>query len=153
LKDTSYARVPENLAQANSRNPHAILILDIGDTLFSSLAKAGRANTFHTLDTPLTLGLKGIEGGFIPATPTASQFRKKFDELGEAPVSGYRRQLEVRPSETDGVFFYCKIGDYYGKGYLVRPTFEWIRGNGIVRTDLEIYLNPTTGSRNLKSHL
>lgn len=88
-----------------------------------------------------------------PVRPTPSRRRDKYNELTEAPESGYRQQLEITPSQKDSVFFYCRFGEYYGKGQLYRPFLSKVRGTPFVYAPVVIYLSPVTGSRHLRTHM
>jgi hypothetical protein len=133
--------------------PFAIILFSTENALFSELADAGEANSFHTLDVPLHLELQGVDGGFIPAETTAFKLRDKYNELEEAPENGYRKQLEIIPSQKKSVFFYCRIGEYYGKGRLYQPSIRKLRDVPYVRTSVVLYLSPVAGSRYLRTHL
>lgn len=147
----SHAKEKKTVASKNGK-PWATLVLTTGRMPFTFFASAGEANTLHTKDIPLYIELKDIEGGFIMATPVGTAYRKRFDSLQEAPATGYRPRLAVKPGQSEGVFFYCKIGSIYGKGEVVRPTYMKSRDTGMLRTYVTIYLN-YSGSRNLKSRV
>jgi hypothetical protein len=151
--------VPSNLiekekAKARGKgDSFAILIFSTENAVFSELAEAGEANSFHTLDIPMHLELQGVEGGFIPAETTAFKISDKYNELEKAPANGYKKQLEILPSQKNGVFFYCRIGEYYGKGQLYRPLIRKVREVPYVHASVVLYLSPVASSRNLRSHL
>lgn len=152
-KETPYTDALKKKAGAGKTGtPYGMLALSTGDMPFGYFESAGKKNLLHTVDTALYLELKDLDGGFVPAAPVAETFRKRFDAMTEAPASGYRTQLPVSPTDPDGMFFYCKFGSVYGIGQVVPPAYMTIRGNGLLRTQVLIYLNPT-GSRNLKSRM
>ncbi|MFH1983373.1 MAG: DUF4124 domain-containing protein [Pseudomonadota bacterium] len=152
-KETSYRHALEQMSAATKTgSPYGMVLLSTGNMPFDHFASAGKKNTLHTLGTPLYLEIKEIDGGFVTATPATGPYRKRFDSLTEAPASGYRPQLTVSTSNTDGVFFYFKFGSVYGKGHLYCPVYMSINSNGLLDTQVQLFLNPT-GSRNLKSRI
>jgi hypothetical protein len=68
------------------------------------------------------------------------KLRDKYNELEEAPENGYRKQLEIIPSQKKSVFFYCRIGEYYGKGpALPAGSIRKLRDVPYVRTSVVSY--------------
>jgi len=97
------------------------------------------------------LFIAGKGSGFIPFDPgdTAKPNPDHtLRQLKEAPESGYKNTLEL-PLTQDLQFFTCKVGRYYGKGYV--PIYFGIRENGTVaEAHVFLYLQPD-GSRNIRS--
>ncbi len=65
--------------------------------------------------------------------------------MREAPADGYAQFLELG-STTEPVFFYCRVGDRYGKGYVEAP---WVGNDGTVRAHVRLWLND--GGQSLES--
>lgn len=74
--------------------------------------------------------LHGVDGGFIivpPMTgvPRHDAYRETYRRLREAPDDGYSSEvlLDIQDAHFAGdtFFFYCRIGDRYGKGRLSKP--------------------------------
>ena len=149
----SYLIEKEKAKARDKDGPFAVILFSTENAVFSELAEAGEANSFHTLDIPLHLELQGVEGGFIPVETTAFKIRDKYNELEEAPDNGYRKQLEIIPSQKKSVFFYCRIGEYYGKGQLYQPSIRKLRDVPYVHASVVLYLSPVAGSRRLRTHL
>ncbi len=59
----------------------------------------------------------------------------------EAPAEGYGERLELG-SVTKPVFFYCRVGQRYGKGYVEAP---WLDHDGAVRAHVRLWLNDGSG--------
>lgn len=153
LREHGYTLALKHRAEADSNGvAHAMITLSTGAMPFSYFASAGKQNALHLKDTALYLEISDIDGGFVPASPPRGAFRKRLDALTEAPAAGYQKRLPIKPTESDGAFFYCKIGAFYGKGHVVAPTYVPIGGEPMLRTHVEIYLNPN-GRRNLKSRM
>ena len=146
----SYLIEKEKAKARDKDGPFAVILFSTENAVFSELAEAGEANSFHTLDIPLHLELQGVEGGFIPVETTAFKIRDKYNELEEAPDNGYRKQLEIIPSQKKSVFFYCRIGEYYGKGQLYQPSIRKLRDVPYVHASVVLYLSPVAGSRRLR---
>jgi hypothetical protein len=98
---------------------------------------------------PVVLRLEGGEGGFVPYTPRASTLHTVYREMTQAPESGYADLTLSRDSGV--VFFYCKVGDRYGKGR-VTPIMLSRRGGDDpqVEVGVEIRLN-LGGTRSVES--
>ncbi|WP_319408809.1 DUF4124 domain-containing protein [uncultured Desulfosarcina sp.] len=149
----SYLIEKEKAKARDKDGPFAVILFSTENAVFSELADAEEANSFHTLDIPLHLELQGVEGGFLPVETTAFKIRDKYNELEEAPENGYRKQLKIIPSQKKSVFFYCRIGKYYGKGQLYQPVIRKLRDVPYVHAFVVLYLSPVAGSRNLRTHL
>ena len=74
--------------------------------------------------------LRGVDGGFVfvppmNGVPRHGAYRETYRRLREAPDNGYMPEvrLDRRDAHFDGdtFFFYCRIGDRYGKGRLSKP--------------------------------
>lgn len=92
--------------------------------------------------------LTGAEGGFVRVRPTAHARSDEMKNMQEAPESGYRKQLDIAMNEKERVYFYCKIGSYFGKGWItLEPRMASRSG---LFTRVEILMN-RDGGLNLKS--
>lgn len=97
--------------------------------------------------------LNGIDGGFIIVPPMAGvprqdAYRETYRRLREAPDSGYLSKvtLDLQDAHFDGdtFFFYCRIGDRYGKGRLSRPFSPRSKPDELSAT-IRIHLNADGG--------
>ncbi|MCP4284412.1 MAG: hypothetical protein GY792_08180 [Gammaproteobacteria bacterium] len=99
------------------------------------------------------LTLNGIDGGFIlippmDGVPRHDGYRETYRRLRQAPADGYRPSvdLEQRYTHFDGgvFFFYCRIGERYGKGKLSIPHASPSKPDELLAT-IRIQLNATGG--------
>jgi hypothetical protein len=69
-----------------------------------------------------------------------------------APAEGYTSSLVLDTADRSGTyFFYCRIGDRYGKGSVAVPSFGHADdGRKVVMAHIEIRLN-LDGSRNVET--
>lgn len=92
----------------------------------------------------------GATGGVLRYQPRARDIRAIRYEMREAPEQGYEPTLELDPASEEIVYFYCKIGELYGRGSAT-PTFvEATQDGKRVVSHVEVELNPD-GSRNLET--
>jgi hypothetical protein len=112
-------------------------------------ATVGEGSFFPPGDT-LHLELVQAEGGFVRATSSTSlTVRKMLDRMEEAPKFGYQARLRLRLHDNRDVYFYCKIGGYYGKGRLAAPG---ISDPDTIQSYIMIYMNPD-GSRDMRGRM
>jgi hypothetical protein len=74
------------------------------------------------------LVLAGGDGGFIPYLPSTLVMRDALREMKQAPAGGYRPRLLVEPSAGRDQYFYFRVGDRYGKGWVTGPRFKFRHG-------------------------
>lgn len=107
----------------------------------------------RTQPASLRLTLHHLDGGFIlvePMTgvPRYNGLRETYRRLREAPAAGYQRQitLDFDRAHLDGdqFFFYCRIGDHFGKGRITAPYAMPTRPDEI-SANIEIFLNAEGG--------
>jgi len=96
------------------------------------------------------LDFSAADGGVVPYEPEAHRIEEIEREMSEAPAEGYQARLELDPSRDRPLYFYCRIGPFYGKGKVLPPAVE--RGSFGRRATamVEIRLNPDR-SRNLET--
>lgn len=89
-------------------------------------------------------------GGAVLYEPTETEQRRIFNSMRMAPESGYVPQVPLgRLTGNQVLFFYCKIGGYYGKGMVRAPRL--LKINGLkVSTHVSIWLN-RDGGRSVES--
>ncbi|MFW2403414.1 MAG: hypothetical protein ACN4GT_01525 [Gammaproteobacteria bacterium] len=74
-----------------------------------------------------------------------------YRTMRTAPADGYQDTISIATADRSGDFyFYCRIGDLYGKGVIGLPTFDHVDGQEVVQAYIEIRLNPD-GSRNVET--
>lgn len=95
------------------------------------------------------LDFSGV-GGVQRYRPLAREQHQVVYEMREAPADGYGPTLPVEPGSAEVIYFYCKIGELYGRGKAKPATVEEVKGGHQVVAYVEIALNPD-GSRNLET--
>jgi len=126
----------------------AMLLPSLSGASYQTLARAHEANTLHTRSDRLYIELTGMEDGFIRVTPTARVRSDKMKNMKQAPESGYQKRLSIAMNDKEGVYFYCRIGSYYGKGWITHEPRMASRSG--LFTHIEILMN-RDGGRDLKS--
>jgi hypothetical protein len=91
----------------------------------------------------------GDAGGVQRYEPQAKRVDKVLLEMKEAPEGGYQPTLDLDPVAASPTYFFCKIGDLYGRGTVSVPTLEETSQGRRVVAYVEITVNPD-GSRNLE---
>jgi len=97
--------------------------------------------------TGVRLTSTGVGDGFVVFRLSSAQRLPYlvFREMVKAPENGYESQIDFSKHLGDRVFFYCRIGGYYGKGWIGRPAFGNEERTLMVAT-ADLLINPT-GSR------
>ena len=90
------------------------------------------------------------DGGVIPYRPKAATRPRILREMSEAPAEGYQEGIDLDASATVPIFFFCKIGDRYGKGLVEALWIEQSAAKTQARALVQIWLNPG-GTRSLVS--
>ena len=70
-------------------------------------------------------------------------------EMREAPKDGYKNEIVLNANDPllkYPIFFFCKSGNKYGKGYINNMNYDW--EDGVVWVNIEFNINPT-GERNV----
>ncbi len=109
----------------------------------------GAATTFLKARS-VFLDFSGADGGAIPYEGTETTPWRIFDKMREAPSSGYLRRLPLDPTWETGLYFYCKLGDRYGKGRVSRPHVSRGPRGMEVEVYVKILLN-TDGGRSVET--
>lgn len=74
-----------------------------------------------------------------------------YRDMLTAPAEGYQSELVLNTEDGyGGYFFYCRIGNQYGKGRVNRPELSIRDGEFTVVTSIELRMNPD-GSRNVET--
>jgi hypothetical protein len=148
LGQEPYSYAKEKFNAENTAEETAMLLASLAGTSYKTLVRAHEANTLHTRRDRLHIELAGVEGGFVKVTPTARARNDKMKSMQQAPEHGYKKQLDIAMNETEGVYFYCKIGSFYGKGHITHEPR--MRSRSGLYTHMEILMN-RDGGRNLRS--
>lgn len=148
LREEHHPRVRRISSDDNMGEESPMLLATLSGTSYDTLARAHKANTLHTRRDRLRIELAGVEGGFVKVTPAARRRSEKMKSMQQAPEHGYRKQLDIAMNETEGVYFYCKIGSFYGKGRITHAPRMGSRSG--LYTHMEILMN-RDGGRNLRS--
>jgi hypothetical protein len=94
------------------------------------------------------LDFSTADGGVVPYQPSTEYVQRAYREMTLAPEFDYQPSLELIPGSKDQ-YFYCKIGNRYGKGRAHGPRVDHRSGGRkIIAASVEIYLNPD-GTQNL----
>ncbi len=103
----------------------------------------------------VSLVLSAPEDGLVVYSPVADSRIADlvFREMREAPETGYKNEIDFDGLSSAGgkVYFYCRIGGLYGKGFVNDPYFKNTHLRDKVETIVRIRLNPN-GSRNVTTH-
>lgn len=93
----------------------------------------------------------GSAAGVVLYRPGVRDLKAIRYEMREAPEAGYGRSLELDPNGAEVVYFFCKVGEFYGRGS-VTPALVEDLGGGRKRVvaHVQIEFNPD-GSRNLET--
>jgi len=75
--------------------------------------------------------------GFILCDSDEENTRSAFREMRIAPETGYKKSVILTPANST-IYFFCKIGDRYGKGY-VDPVNK-IRKDASIRTPFRLLM-------------
>lgn len=85
--------------------------------------------------------------GFVVYEPKRPHLA--YREMREAPATGYERCIAapIWPAERTVVFFYCRVGSFYGKGQVRQASFSGVKP-GVVEAPVWLLMNPQ-GTRNV----
>ena len=75
-----------------------------------------------------------------------------YREIRTAPLEVYQSTLKLDTADINAgdFYFFCRIGDLYGRGRVVMPSFSSGAGQQVVRAYIEIRMN-LSGGRNVES--
>lgn len=101
---------------------------------------------------PVVVELVDAEGGFLLHRVGGSNPRPVYREMRTAPAEGYEPSLAIDTADRNGpYYFFVRIGERYGKGFVVVPSFGHADdGREVVMAHIELRLNPD-GSRNVET--
>lgn len=149
LRMNVYHAINKTSNTKNDKKNTAIILPSLSTSTSKQLLKEEDSHQLSRLSHPFHIELTNAEGGFVTVKPTESVFKEKLQNMRLAPEYGYKKMISVKmnASHGDSVFFYCKIGEFYGKGYMTSPKTE--KGGGLeLVSHIEIEMN-TEGGRNL----
>lgn len=101
---------------------------------------------------PWSLVMFGTNDGFRVYSETRQDNHRIMREMRSAPEDGYVRSIS--PSFKGGIiYYYCRIGQRYGKGYVTYSTAN--PGSTSVRITTRLFVSLKEGDRNVnaESHL
>ncbi len=102
---------------------------------------------------PPVVDFSEADGGIILYEFTSGDRQKVYREMRMAPADGYQSSLLLDSVDRDGTYyFFCRIGDRFGKGHVNVPSFSHLDGKEgeVVMAYMEIRLN-LEGSRNVET--
>ncbi len=100
---------------------------------------------------PPTLDFGPAGGGVVVHRHAGGNPAEVYREMRTAPKDGYVDALVLDPpARGDVTYFYFRVGDRYGKGRAVSPSFDQEDGEEVVAAYVELRLNPT-GDRNVET--
>jgi hypothetical protein len=101
---------------------------------------------------PAVLDFADADGGVVFHEFADGNPRRIYRAMRTAPADGYEPSFVLDTANRNGTyFFYCRIGDRYGKGLVVVPSFGHADdGTEVVMAHIEIRLN-FDGSRNVET--
>lgn len=149
LRMNVYHTINKTSSSRNDQSSTAIILPALSTLTSRKLLKAEDSYQLSQLSHPFHIELIDAEGGFVSVKPTESDFRAKMRNMREAPKHGYKKKISVNMNASygDSAFFYCKIGEFYGKGYITSPNIEKM-GDFELVSNIYIEMN-TEGGRNL----
>ncbi|MCP3963202.1 MAG: hypothetical protein GY719_35630 [bacterium] len=103
------------------------------------------------LPAPVVLDFSEAGGGVVLFRLARGNPRDIYRAMRTAPEEGYQESIVLEPTKDGSYYFYCRIGDSYGKGMVGQPSFGYaVDGREVTQAYIEIRLNPD-GSRNLET--
>jgi len=127
----------------DGRIPHRSDDLHIGESSYGAKSLAKEAY----------LGLTGKDSGLILCEPTREDGSTLPEHLlrclRDAPREGYQKEIPL-DRRSMYVFFYCKAGDFHGKGYAGLPRRYSAEGGDRVEAMVWVYMQPDK-TRNVRS--
>jgi hypothetical protein len=101
---------------------------------------------------PAILDFADADGGIVFHEFAEGNPGTIYRGMRTAPAEGYTSSLVLDTADRSGTyFFYCRIGDRYGKGSVAVPSFGHADdGREVVMAHIEIRLN-LDGSRNVET--
>ncbi len=134
---------------SRSGSPLPFVRLEVGQEGAAIATKSlpGKAAVQAALSPRVDFGPGGAVQAYQPRARNIKEIRY---EMREAPEAGYQDKLELDPESSQVVYFYCKIGELYGRGSATPAMVEQTNEGKRVVAHIEIELNPD-GSRNLET--
>lgn len=96
------------------------------------------------------LDFTAADGGVIGYEPVSHFVRKIGLEMRRAPETGYQATLALDPETDNDQYFYCRIGDHYGRGRITPVMINSNSQGRYASANIAIRLNPTPGDTNLE---
>ncbi len=95
----------------------------------------------------VNIDFSAADGGAVPYEPNTTEAASSwiFDEMREAPESGYITRLTLDPDRESDQYFYCRMRDRYCKGKAIRPSIEMCSEGVGVGAGVVIWLNTDEG--------
>jgi len=114
----------------------------------------GGSNNMDPATTParVYVGITGPGNGlalFDPGLERQSGPSIEMRAMKEAPETGYTQEILLDQSTHQYAYFYLKIGDWYGKGYVVLNICSY-EPTSLSRPAVKLWIQPD-GSRNVRS--
>lgn len=130
----------------------SLLAASTDQLTLSEQARPEVRGAYFPIPLPPVLDFSEADGGIVLYELTEENPRSVYRAMVNAPLDGYQDSLELPTLQRSGVFyFYCRIGDLYGKGRVGLPSFGHADdGQEVVGAYIEIRLN-MDGSRNLET--
>ena len=119
--------------------------------LVQEVARSGGRHMFKKPVDPI-LDFTSANGGIILYEPKNKKVRKIDLEMWRAPTTGYEPTLMLDVTSDKTQYFYCRIGNRYGRGSLnpVRLNRNADGSYASASVHVAIRLNPTPGDTNLE---
>ena len=113
------------------------------------VARSGSSRGFKKPVDPV-LDFSAANGGAQFYQPTNSKVRKIDLEMRRAPEAGYSPTLALDVTTDKDQYFYCRIGERYGRGRISPVTINRSSKGDYASVSVSIRLNPTPGDTNLE---
>lgn len=135
-----------DLAQLLYLKLDALLHAD-GTPVTVSLDRPGLPKGQRLQPVSAVLDFSMANGGAVLYEPSESETWRIYDSMRRAPESGYvpRLALDRWSTGESYKYFYCKLGDYYGKGSVGVPKIKQSSSGLVATSYIEIWINRDGG--------
>ncbi len=129
----------------------AMVALKAAPGQFEALVRKTTGYEAEAAPNAVFLEFSGGMTGVIPIDSPEGNYKTVYRSMIEAPEEGYVDHLVIDPNSDRRQYFYCRIGDLFGKGSVSSLRAAYGRDSiRILEVGIEVYLN-RDGSRNLDS--
>ncbi|MEM1181225.1 MAG: hypothetical protein AAGM22_22985 [Acidobacteriota bacterium] len=144
LAPTKARRLAE---KSSAPTPTVELVAELDDRgrLKSIPAQPAGAPTFTAAFLDFDDARGAAPSGFIVMPSQGRSGPQVMDDMRLAPADGYVPRLELEPGSNEATYFYVRLGELYGRGYVGPPTLEVTDDGPRLVAVLKLVLNPLGG--------